>query len=386
LTAEAAFLQPRLIRSCLGGGPLSGFRFAAKDLIDVAGAVTGGGNPDWTRTHRAAARDARCVAALLTAGANLVGKTVTDELAFSLEGDNQHFPPIANPRAPGRLPGGSSSGSAAAVAAGLADIALGTDTGGSVRVPAAFCGVYGFRPTHGRIALHGVIPFAPSYDTVGWFAAHCAALLRAGAVLLGEAIPSMPRLPPLLLLPADVWRLADRRAAAVLRRIADALGAKPMRLWQRPALEAHTCYRAVQGFEIWRTHRAWIARVRPRFAPNVAPRFADAAAVSADEYAAMRRQRRSFAAAAHDAVAGGNLLVVPTAPGTAPLRGRLRADFYPRALALNAVAGHAGLPQVTLPVASLAGAPLGLSLIGAAGSDAQLLAAARLLARRLSLP
>lgn len=372
----SAFVDgPRLIRRGRGGGPLSGLRFAAKDLIDVAGRTAGCGNPDWARTHRPARRTAWCVSRLLAAGADLIGMTVTDELAFSLEGANAHHGMPANPRAPGRLPGGSSSGSAVAVANGEADFALGTDTGGSVRVPASFCGVYGFRPSHGRVPLDGVMPFAPSYDTLGWFAPDLGRLIRAGEALLGARVPRL-RKRPKLLQPTDIWALADRRAAVVLRPLLDAA---PIRLWQRPALDAAACYRVVQGYEIWGTHKAWIARAKPHFGPSIAPRFADAATIGRAEYVAMTRVRAELAAAARALTDPGALLVIPTAPGIAPRPGAVPADFYPRALAINAVAGHAGLPQVTLPLGTLDGCPLGLSLIGSRGQDAFLLAAARLL-------
>ena len=151
-------------------GPLAGRTFAAKDIYDIAGRQTGFGSPDWLRTHEAAARTAPAVQALLDAGAELVGKTLTDEMAWSLTGENAHYGTPVNANAPGRIPGGSSSGSVSAVAAGVVDLALGSDTGGSVRLPASFCGVIGLRPTHGRIPMDGVCPLAPSFDTCGWFA------------------------------------------------------------------------------------------------------------------------------------------------------------------------------------------------------------------------
>src|ERR1700761_6468602 len=152
------------------GGPLAGLTFAAKDLFDVAGFVTGCGNPDWAATHEAAQADAWAVDALLQAGATLLGKTITDEISLGLLGINKFYGTPQNPRAPDRVPGGSSSGSASAVAGGLVDVALGTDSGGSVRIPASFCGLYGLRPTHGRIPTEGMMTQAPSFDTVGYFA------------------------------------------------------------------------------------------------------------------------------------------------------------------------------------------------------------------------
>ena len=150
-------------------GPLAGLTFAVKDAIDLAGFRTGAGNPDWSRTHPPATATAPAVQAVLDAGASVVGKTITDELTFSLNGQNIHYGTPINPRAPGRIPGGSSSGSAVAVAGELVDFALGTDCGGSVRAPASYCGIFGMRPSHGRISTDGVFPLAPSFDTVGWF-------------------------------------------------------------------------------------------------------------------------------------------------------------------------------------------------------------------------
>src|SRR5271155_634032 len=197
---------PRLTVAPTAAGPLSGLTFAVKDLIDVAGTPTGGGNPDWLKAQEPAATSAPAVEALLAAGATLYGKTITDELAFGLEGVNAHYGTPVNPACPDRIPGGSSSGSGVAVAAGLVDFALGTDTGGSVRVPASFVGVFGFRPTHGAVSTAGVLPFAPSYDTVGWFARDAGVLRRVGETLLGPATDvSLHR----LVRGGDVFALAD---------------------------------------------------------------------------------------------------------------------------------------------------------------------------------
>ena len=161
---------PRVHIDGRAGGPLSGLTFAAKDLFDVAGHPTGGGNPDWAKYNPIPTRHSWAVQRLLDAGATLVGKTITDEVSLGIVGENAFYGTPVNVRAPGRVPGGSSSGSAAAVAAGLCDTAIGTDTGGSVRVPSSFCGLYGIRPTHGRIDVSGMLPQAPSSDTTGWFA------------------------------------------------------------------------------------------------------------------------------------------------------------------------------------------------------------------------
>src|SRR5213082_2860485 len=196
------------------GGPLSGLIFAAKDLFDVAGHPTGGGNPDWARANPVPERHTWAVQTLLDAGADLIGKTITDEVSLGILGENPFYGTPVNPRALGHVPGGSSSGSAAAVAAGLCDTALGTDTGGSVRVPASFCGLYGIRPTHGRLDLSGMMSQAPSSDTTGWFARDAETFARVSAVMLGEAIPD--ELPKRLVVATDAFAFVDAETAAAL--------------------------------------------------------------------------------------------------------------------------------------------------------------------------
>src|SRR5262252_9380020 len=189
------------------GGPLSGLAFAAKDLFDVAGVPTGGGNHDWPTGRPLPTPHAWAVQTLLDAGASLIGKTITDEVSLGIRGENPFYGTPRNSKAPDRVPGGSSSGSAAAVAAGICDTALGTDTGGSVRVPASFCGLYGIRPTHGRIPVAGMMPQAPSSDTTGWFARDAATFAKVASVMLGEPIPSA--LPNRLIIAVDAFAFAD---------------------------------------------------------------------------------------------------------------------------------------------------------------------------------
>lgn len=366
-----------LARPSTGQGPLHGLDFAVKDLIDVAGTVTGGGNPDWAAAHAPAAQDAPAVAALCRAGARLVGKTITDELAFSLEGENAHHGTPLNPQAPDCLPGGSSSGSAVAVACGQVDFALGTDTGGSVRVPAAFCGLYGMRPSHGLVSLQGVIPFAPSLDTVGWMARSGDVLQRVGDVLL-PAGPAAALSPPRLEAPMDLWQAVAPACAQALWPLAERLGVRPSASTALNApledwLQAYTC---LQGDEIRQSLGPWITEHRPRFGPTVAPRFASVFDIPAEQvqrWGAWRaRQARRLSAL----LADDTVWVLPTTP-TPPLSrqatGDERGRFYSVALPLNAVAGLAGLPQVTLPLGQWQGRPLGLSLIAGHGRDRELL-------------
>lgn len=373
-------------RAATGRGALDGLRFAVKDLIDVPGAHTGAGNPDWLRGQAPAARAAPVVTSLLESGASLVGKTVTDELAFSLEGANAHYGTPVNPACPDRIPGGSSSGSAVAVAAGLVDFALGTDTGGSVRVPASFVGVFGFRPSHGAVPLDGVVPFAPSYDTVGWFARDADLLARVGSVLLPpRQTPPISR----LVLAADAFTLGDESAAsAMLAAVAAWPLAATVSIFDGIPDAWRECYRVLQGAEVWHHLGPWIAQAKPRFGAAIVPRFADAAAITAAQVAASRPVRARYAAHVRALVPSDTALIVPSAPCVALLRDaadEVVGDFYRRALALTSIAGHAGAPQVSLPVAHERGRPLGVSVVGGPGCDRALLDLASRLAQEVLL-
>jgi amidase len=228
-------------RKGAANGPLAGLTFGLKDIYDVAGAKTGFGCPDWLRSHEAAARTAPAAQMLLDAGAHLVGKTHTEEMAWSLTGENAHYGTPVNVSGPGRAPGGSSSGWATVVAAGLVDFSIGSDTGGSVRLPASYCGILGLRPTHGRISLDGVCPLASSFDTCGWFARDAAVFERVGRVLLGDAAPA-PK-PGRLLVAQDAFAFAEAGAITALNPALDrdasllgkpaevTVGDEPLTLW-----------------------------------------------------------------------------------------------------------------------------------------------------------
>lgn len=369
--ADGFVAGPRARAAPTAKGLLDGTSFAVKDLIDVAGTVTGGGNPDWAARHAPALRSAPVVETLLAAGARLAGKTVTDELAFSLEGANNHYGTPPNPAAPGHLPGGSSSGSASVTAAGLVDFAVGTDTGGSVRIPAAFCGLYGMRPTHGRLPKDGVIPFAPSYDTIGWMARDAALLARVGAALLGpEDGGGIAR----FLVATDAFALADPAVAEALR--AALPPAAGITVFDGAPADWCEAYRVLQGADIRRSLGPWIDVHRPLFGPSIAPRFADAAAITAADVARWQPWRAAVAARLAALLPADAALLLPTSPVPAlPLAAgtEVLGDFYARALTLTAIAGHAGLPQVTWPAARVDGRPVGLSLVAARGRDRALL-------------
>lgn len=366
-------------------GPLAGLTFAVKDIFDVAGYPTGSGNPI-KRAEGARSQNAPVVQKLLDAGARFVGKTHTAELAFSLDGRNDHYGTPINPAAPTRVPGGSSSGSASAVAAGLADFALGSDTGGSVRGPASFCGLVGLRPTHGRIDIRGALPLAPDFDTVGWFTRDIDTYQRVGAVLLGEDLagPALKR--PILARDAlDLMLGADEAdaIAPAVSRATDALGKATAATLAAEAdglFGWQTLYRTLQGYAAWQEHGPWITTQKAKLGAQTAVRFKVSSEVTAAENEAAKKRRAEVRERVRGILGEDGILILPTMPGAAlelkaPEEGFER--FRARAISMLCVAGLAGLPQVSLPLATVHGAPLGLSLIGPAGRDRAVLDAAR---------
>ncbi len=370
---------------CAPAGPLAGLSFAAKDLFDVAGYPTGGGNPIVLALSGIKTRTAPAVQRLLDAGARFVGKTVTDELAFSMNGQNAHFGAPVNGAAPSRISGGSSSGSASAVSNGLCDFALGTDTGGSVRAPASHCGLYGLRPTHGRISLQGALDLAPSFDTCGWFTRDAATLARVADVLLGaDTVPAPTR----LLWPGDLWSqlapAAEASARAAAARTQAVLGpAAPADVVLDSFDAMYWAFRYLQGREAWLTDGPLIERYAPPLGAGVAERFAFSRGVTDAQVADATAFRGRFAAHLDALLGHDGVLLLPTMPDIAPLRAEPESgleDYRNRAIRLLCAAGLAGVPQLSLPLAGRDGAPLGLSLLGPRGSDRALVALAQRLA------
>ncbi|MCX7686260.1 MAG: amidase [Acetobacteraceae bacterium] len=381
---------PRAEMAGAPSGPLGGLSFAVKDLFDIAGLVTTYGHPLWGETHGPAVATAPAVLACLQAGARMVGKTITMELAYGLTGENAWQGTPTNPAAPDRLPGGSSAGSAAAVAGRLCDFALGSDTGGSVRIPASYCGIYGIRPTWGAVSLAGAAPLAPSYDTCGWFASDAGVLRRVGDVLL--PLPGAGPVGPLLR-PAEVWANADAEVASALAPAMTALErllGPALQVSVAPeglaVFEAH--FRASQAEEAWASLGPWVARHNPGFGPGVADRFAAARVMDPAKAAAGRAFRRGVAARLRGLLGGGAVMAYPTSPCPAPRRDSPQDALQAvrvRTIGVTAIAGFAGLPEVTVPAARVGGAPVGLSLVAAPGRDRALLDLAAALAKEAGL-
>ena len=354
-------------------GPLAGLDVVVKDLFDIAGEVTAFGNPDWGRHFGPALSHAWIVSQLLEAGARVTGKTTTVELAFGLEGRNAHYGTPLNPAAPDRLPGGSSSGSVAMVASGRAHVGIGSDTGGSVRIPASYCGLYGLRPTQGLLSLAGAAPLAPSFDTPGWFARDAETMLRVGEALLP---PAPPLAAQFLKVPA-AFANADPEVIAALEPALARLGpmgeADPvpegldrMLAWQN----------AVRGRETWLTLGGFIETVKPLLDPVTAGRVAATRGFTAETAAEGNAARRTHTARMHALLAGGAVLVIPTSPCPAPpvaAEQPVYEDVRTRTLRVGIIAAFAGLPELTIPVGRVGGAPVGLSLIAGPGRDLALL-------------
>lgn len=378
--------------SAEGSGPLAGASFVVKENIDVAGQVSTNGHPQWAATHPPARANASAVDRLIAAGARLVGKTHMDEMAYSLLGANPHYGTPINPRAQDRHPGGSSSGSAVAVSAGLVNFALGTDTAGSCRAPAAFCGVFGFRSSHGAIPTDGVIPLAPSFDVVGWFARDIGVMAAVGAELLPQDPNSAPLEEAVLL--TSAFQGVETEFAARAALPIDAL--KPTTPWREASLDDDFCktalthFRNLQAYEAWASHGAWITAEHPRFGKGVEERFAYAEKVTLKQKLAAEAFRDEARPMIEALFGAKGFLVLPTTPFRAPLLAETEEQLDIRRyqmMRLFLIASYFGLPQISMPLRSLEGqkdAPVALSLIGPRGADRKLIALAQRFVNQLS--
>jgi amidase len=361
------------------GGPLAGLTAAVKDMYDIAGTIAGCGNPAWLETHPPAQTSAGVVQQILNAGASVIGKTICDEFFFSVTGANHHYGTPLNPRAPGRLPGGSSSGSASAVASGACDFALGSDTGGSVRIPASFNGLYGLRPTHNRIDLSGVQAMAETFDVPGWFAGSPGVFRNVGAILL-DAREVKAQLDRVIVL-EDAFEEADPDVADLLRTALEfMIEDLPPVAHARISLQGfdpwREAFRVIQGYEVWQTFGEFVTRQKPLIGPGVRERIDYSSRVSADEAEAARRVVADARAHVLQSARPGTIMALPTAPCIAPpidVPAAEMENFRVRVMRLTCTAGIAGLPQVNIPVGTLGGCPVGLSFIGWPGGDEVLL-------------
>ncbi|XP_056697393.1 amidase 1 isoform X2 [Spinacia oleracea] len=364
--------------SSSGELPLAGLTFAVKDIFDLEGFVTGFGNPDWARTHTPAKSTAPAVLALLKAGATCVGKTVMDEMAYSINGENMHYGTPKNPCAADRIPGGSSSGSAVAVGANIVDLSLGTDTGGSVRVPAAFCKIYGIRPSHGVVSVDGVIPMAQSFDTVGWFARDPAILKRVGNVLLPPLDHPLVT-PSQIIVAEDCFKLLnipiDRVKQVLVKSVEKSFGGQVLKymdigdyvkdnvpslkhfmnqgddtkVYSIPSLVAlSSAMRILQRNEFKVNHGEWVSSNKPNLGAGLKERIWEAVWAKDDNIDICHSVRTELRAALSSLLGDVGILAIPTVPGPPP---KLQTEastletFRARAFSLLSIAGVSGFCQ-----------------------------------------
>ena len=365
---------------------LKGLGLAVKDLFHIKGLPTAAGNPDWQATHDIPQATNTCVATMLNAGASFKGKTITDELAYSLHGQNKHYAPLVNPVAPAHIPGGSSSGSAVAISAHLADIGLGTDTGGSIRVPASYQGLWGLRTTHGLLPCDNMVALAPSFDTIGWMTRDLDTLQKVAHTCIDNTKQSTIKANPCFGIATPLF--ANTAHSSVcnkwLTELADnnrcvALTEEQLDLFK---LQTAATFRILQGSEIWQQHGEWIETVQPDIAKDIMLRLAWCKTITTQDVTLAKAQQKVVIDHINALFNDFDVLVIPTTPGVAP---RCDADETTLAndrnalLALTAIAGLAGLPQLHLPLFTLHNAPCGLSLVGKKGNDLALLALAKTL-------
>jgi amidase len=372
-----------------GEGPLAGLSVVVKDMYDIAGERTGGGSPAWLAHQQPAERHSAVVQGLLDAGATITGKTVCDEFFHSVSGINPHYGTPLNVRAPDRIPGGSSSGSASACAAGCCDIAIGSDTGGSVRIPGALCGLFGIRTTRGRMDMSGAMAMAPSFDAGGWFAHSPGVFKKAGSALLrgtgnNNTIDRVVAL-------EDAFGNANPDVAALCRKfLSAAVDSLPIMRSEQIASDEidswREAMRLTQAFEVWENYGSFVLRSQPQLGPGIAERMAVAATITAAQRDASERILGQARSRTEQLATPGTILALPTAPCVAPLLTTSQQEleaYRIGVMRLVCIASISGLPQVTIPIGTLDRAPVGISFVGWRNGDETLLSLADRLARYL---
>lgn len=369
-------------------GHLNGLSFAVKDCIDIKNTVTGFGNPTWANTHPKAICNAVCVEQLLLEGATCKGKTISDELTLSLMGENYFYGTPLNPKFPDRIPGGSSSGSASSVASNFVDFALGTDTGGSIRVPASNCGIYGFRPTHGRISYGGALSLAPTLDTIGVLANNYETLEAVSKILLGVSgfqpdleinKSNINNTKRKIIAIEDVFDVCDKNIIdstlefLKINNIEYSMVKLSDILFQNNIISHLTeLFLQIVSCESWSEHGSWIESNSPQFGENIsytihhfiklADRTLIGKAIS---------DREKFILSMSDLLLDNSILVFPTTPSIPPKKEIFLANpdkaltekYAANLMGINAISGLAKLPQITIPFYDNNGLPFGISFI-----------------------
>ncbi|KAK9690845.1 hypothetical protein RND81_09G157800 [Saponaria officinalis] len=384
--------------------PLHGLTFAVKDIFEIKGRVTGFGNKEWKNTHEEGEKTAVVITSLLKKGATCVGSTVLDQFSFGITGENVHYGTPINPSRPQYIPGGSSSGSAVAVAAQLADFALGTDTIGCVGIPAAFCGIFGFRPSHGALSMIGVLPNSQSLDTIGWFARDPSVLHRVGHVLL--QYNTEPRRTRSFIFADDLFELSEipkHKTSYVVKKAMESLSGYQSPKHVNIGLHIASSVPSLKGFleepsnvnngivvlkalasvmdlinryEFKTNHEEWFASAKPKLVADVSGRVRKAINSILDNPKNVYKVKSEMRSALQTLLKEDGILVLPTIadpPIKRNSRKGLPVEYFDKALVLSSLSSMSGCCQVTVPLGEHNGSPISVSFIASHGADKFLL-------------
>ena len=358
-------------------GLLKDLKFVTKDMCDIKNFKTSCGNPDFYKKCKPANDFAPFLKKILNKGAKLKGITICDEFFYSVIGENNHYGTPVNLNAPNCVPGGSSSGSAAALTTNLYDFSIGSDTGGSVRVPASFCGLYGIRPTHGRIDATGVYPMAPSFDTIGWFSRDVDIFKKVGSVLLNKDEASNISFNSYVIA-EDLLELAEEN---LQRQFNEYLNTNLPNLLRikisiKDKAEIADYFRILQGGEIKEHVIPWIEKNNPEISKEINNRIKMASNITKDEINVANKFRKDLISEVNISLPKGNIAIFPTTPFSAPLCGQ---DEYAlgasrkKLMSMTSITGMTSRPQISIPKLKDKTGPVGISLLGWENSDEILL-------------
>lgn len=358
-----------------GEGSLKGLVFGVKDVFKILGTTWGNGHPEWLRTSSPDEFTSSMITKLLEDGADLVGKTVCDELCFSISGENWNYGSPINPHDPRRLTGGSSSGSAAATAGGLVDFALGSDCLGSVRVPASYNGVLGMRPTYGRVPNDGEVKYCDSMDVLGYVAENPASFKKISKVILGEDKEKFKF--KKLLIAKDCFDIVNKDVKEALQPAVDYI-ASGFDLVEEVEVSVEgledwvETFRIIQGYEVWESYGGWVRKHKPYLPLGQEERLEWVSTITMTEYKKALIKMEKITKRMEELIPLDAILCLPTAASVAPLRSTPLEEINATRLqssALLCISPLSGTPQITLPMINHEGVPLGISLIGAKGTD-----------------
>ena len=354
-------------------GNLLDMRFLCKDMCQIKGFKTSCGNPDFYKHTAEATENAPFLEKILNEGAILEGITICDEFFYSIIGENIHYGTPSNKNAPNCVPGGSSSGSAAALTQINYDFTIGTDTGGSVRVPASFCGIYGFRPTHGRINLNKVYPMSESFDTLGWFSNNKSNMLKVGKVFF-DHFEEIPIEQKNILIPIDIINNLDENIKSQFYDYCENKfkNLKKVQLSKYNKSELAECFRVIQGYEIKLSMLPWIKKYNPKISTEINSRFEVTKNITVNMYNESINLRKEFVSELDKNLSKEALIIFPTTPFSAPITGQSDDDLSElrkKVMEFTCIGGLSSRPQISIPKFKGSTGPIGLSVLGNKNAD-----------------